>query len=645
MDADVYPTRDGRCNDFPAEVKRRSNTRKHLAQPWNRNVRSNKIWHRSLACKVSLLLTAFAGMTAQSGLTQNAALPTSSPATQSVCVPASKDTAYIPVDSWIYPAINRLYAMGYLDLVFMDQRPWTRETIGKMLGEVAENLEVAEDEKRSSGEEAQKIYAALVRELNYSPQHTCLLHEENLHVEQVYSATRVLTGTPLRDSHHLGQSIINDYGRPYANGVNLYNGFSATAMLGPLLAHVRGEFQQTPASMGYSDNLAQYLSESVDLLTYANPTTGIPYYQATIPRGALAGHGGFTPLEAYLSTRFWQHEISFGRKDEWLGPAQGGAFAYSNNAENLYALHIDRQEPLDIPWLSQLFGPFRYEFVVGQMQGHTYIPAAKKQSVATIDTVNPGKPWMHLEVISFKPSRNLEVSFERTVIWGGQGHEGISLHSFLRSFFSLTASSAEQKNSNRDPGSRYGAFSFSYRLPYMREWLTLYSDAEVHDDLCACDSPRAASWRPGLYLSHLPQMPKLDVRAEAVWTDASVTKSKGGRYMYWEGMDRQGYTNKGQIFGDWIGREDKGGQAWITYHLSGNELLQLSYRRQKAAKDFIEGGTTLNDFGLQVTKRLGKEFEVRGDFTWEDWKIPVYHSGRQNVTSTTIQITWFPQKR
>ncbi len=28
--------------------------------------------------------------------------------------------------------------------------------------------------------------------------------------------------------------------------------------------------------------------------------------------------------------------------------------------------------------------------------------------------------------------------------------------------------------------------------------------------------------------------------------------------MYYEAIQRQGYTNNGQLFGDWIGREDKG---------------------------------------------------------------------------------------
>jgi hypothetical protein len=122
--------------------------------------------------------------------------------------------------------------------------------------------------------------------------------------------------------------------------------------------------------------------------------------------------------------------------------------------------------------------------------------------------------------------------------------------------------------------------------------------------------------------------------------------------MYWEVIERQGYTNQGQIFGDWIGREDKGGQAWVTYHLSGNEWLQIGLRNQKAAKDFIPGGTTLNDIYFQVVKRIRRDLEINGDFSYEHRKAPIYPfgtpaypTGQQAVTTTTIQLTWFPERK
>jgi hypothetical protein len=132
--------------------------------------------------------------------------------------------------------------------------------------------------------------------------------------------------------------------------------------------------------------------------------------------------------------------------------------------------------------------------------------------------------------------------------------------------------------------------------------------------------------------------------------------------MYWEAIQRQGYTNKGVLFGDWIGRQDKGGQAWITYHLSGNEWLQVGLRRQKAGKDFIEipaipatattpyipaveYGTTLTDINFQAVKRIGKDLEINGNFAYEKWKTPLYGPSQQNVTTTTIQLTWIPKNK
>ena len=232
------------------------------------------------------------------------------------------------------------------------------------------------------------------------------------------------------------------------------------------------------------------------------------------------------------------------------------------------------------------------------------------------------------------------------MIWGGAGHAPITIKSFLRSFFSTTSpTDVAVKFGPTDPGAHFGAFDFSYRLPFIRNWLTLYTDSEVHDDVSPIDAPRRASWRPGLYLSHVPGIPKLDLRAEAVSTDPPITNSHGGRFMYYEGIEKQGYTNQGQLFGDWIGREGKGGQGWITYHLSGNEWLQVGVRNQKAAKDFIPGGTTLNDINFHAVKRIGKDFELNGNFSYERWKAPIYLPGQQTVTTTTIQLTWFPERK
>ena len=529
--------------------------------------------------------------------------------------------------------------MGYAGDVYLGLRPWTRASVVHMLSTTPAEIQDADMYGDPTANEARELYASLVQELGPDSQGGCSTDRAQMVIESSYSAARAISGTPLRDSFHLGSTIVNDYGRPSAHGINNYTGTSVYVSAGRFTLYLRGEFQGAPSFTGYTPDLAKTLA-GVDATTYyfspscwasGGPSCPvIPYnQQATIPAGPISAATRPRFLEAYVSAQYLNHVISFGKQDYWQGPAQGGAMSYSNNAENIYSFSINRIEPLYVPILSSLTGPFRYEFLIGPLKGHTY----------------PIDPWVHMEKISFRPSKNLEMGFERTVIWGGEGHEPITVGSFLRGFFSVTAPQPEIKNSRKDPGARFAAFDFSYRLPFLRNRVTIYSDSEVHDDVSPIDSPQTASIRPGVYLSHIPGVPKLDLRLEAISTDPPTPRSNGGRYMYWEEMQREGYTNGGQLFGDWIGREDKGGQAWLTYHLSGNEWIQVGMRHQKAAKDFIPGGTTLNDLNLQVVKRLGRDLELKGDFKFERYKAPIYLPGTQTVTATTIQFTWFPGRK
>ncbi len=592
------------------------------------------------------------------------------------CEPAALGSPYIPVDSWVYPAVLRLYSLGFVDNVFLGMRPWTRASVSNMLEEAGERIEDADDGPDTDN--ARAIYDALMHELRNEMSGPCLTHHGNSRIESVYSVSRAISGTPLRDSYHLGSTIINDYGRPYQSGFNNYSGASGYAAAGRFVLYARGEFEAAPSATGYSQALAQALS-TVDSTTFLNPVTDLPYPQATIPMGPIANTADARVMEAYVSAHLLNHEISFGKQDDWLGPGLGGGMAYSNNAENIYSFRINRVEPLHIPLLSRLTGPFRYDFLVGKLRGHTYMPNPANPGGTNPDlpnVINPGDPWVHVEKISFRPTENLEFGFERTVIWGGEGHAPITFRTFAKSFISLSSPSSTSKNGRDDPGARFGAFDFSYRLPFVRNWLTLYTDSEAHDDVSPADAPRRAAYRPGIYLSHVPGLPKLDLRVEAASTDPSASDhpasysypSHYGQFMYYEGIQKQGYTNQGQLFGDWIGREDKGGQAWITWHLSGNEWIQIGLRNQKATSYFIPGsttqtipagspgcpgttaclipgGTTLNDINFQVVKRIGKDFEINGNFAYERWKAPIYLPGQQTVTATTIQLTWFPGRK
>ena len=332
-------------------------------------------------------------------------------------------STYVPVDSWIYPALDRLHALGYVDSAFLGLRPWTRLSVAHMLELSADSIETD-----TNNDEARTIYFAVLREVKQDLDGGTSLIHPHPKFESVYFQLRGIGGTPLRDSFHLGQTIIDDYGRPYENGFSNYTGFSARAELGRFSLYYRGEFQHAASAPGYSLALAAYLSDCIDgipLSGFSNsfnppincpvgiPTVMIPQ-QETIPRGPITSATYMRVIEANLSYHLMGHEISFGKNDHWLGPDKGAAMLWSNNAENIYAFEINRVEPVSVPVLSRLTGPFRYDFFVGNLKGHTY----------------PNDPWVHMEKISFKPTRNLEFGFDRLTIWGGKEHGPITFQTF-----------------------------------------------------------------------------------------------------------------------------------------------------------------------------------------------------------------------
>jgi hypothetical protein len=527
-------------------------------------------------------------------------------------------STYIPLDSWMYPAIMRLYSLGFIDTAYIGIRPYTRTAVAHMIEESAGRI------YNGDSEEARDIYRALRHELAPDMELPIEAHVGHSEIGEVYTRLLGITGAPLRDPYHAGQTLVNDYGRPYAEGFNNVTGISLRSTFGRYSGYVRGEYQHAPRLWSYSRDVAAYLSfhDEVLPLTWYNPT--IPYGKTP------GGVDTFRLQEAYLAANFASHEISFGKTDDWWGPGRGGGMGYSNNAEDIYSFRINRVEPLHIPLLSRVLGPIRYDFMYGSLQGHTAW----------------NHPYTHSEGFSFKPTGNFEFGFERTVVFGGEGHEPVTLHTFLKSFFDFNDTSYPEKISRNDPGARFSAFYFVYRVPFVRDWLTLYSDSEDHDDVTPISAPRRAGIRPGIYLSHFPGAAPLSLRVEAVSTDPPTARSFGGSFMYWETEQRQAYTNKGFTFGDWIGREAKGGQAWLSWQLSGNEWVEFQYRNVKTAKDFIPQGTTQNDYTVSAVKRLGRDVELNAWVQYEGWKAPFLIAGdtsAQHDTSIAVQVTLYPR--
>jgi hypothetical protein len=224
------------------------------------------------------------------------------------------------------------------------------------------------------------------------------------------------------------------------------------------------------------------------------------------------------------------------------------------------------------------------------------------------------------------------------VEFGGVGRP-ITFQRVWNSYFSVT--SVNHETPANDPGKRTGGFDFNYKVPYLRNWLTIYADSLSDDDPSPIAAPRRAGVRPGFYLSRIPGVAKLDLRVEAVYTD-TPSSSFNGHYIYYDNFYHDLYNNKGNLIGDWIGRQGDGIQAWSSYWFSPRSTLQFGYRHAKVAPGFIPGGGTVNDGSVKLDWWFRQDLSVSGFVQYEKWAAPILAPTPQTNWTSTVEITFWP---
>ena len=534
---------------------------------------------------------------------------------------AERGSTYVPIDSWVYPAFDRLAALGALNSGIVGLRPWTRNECSRLLEEISGEVD------QSNPDEAYNLYSALAREFA-----TELSNEQADYIglDSIYARTTSISGPPLTDSYHFGQTIVNDYGRPYQRGTNGLAGFSSTGVAGALSFSVRGEYEHAPSAAGYS----QAVQDAIQVTDFKGPQ----------PASAIPAFSQPRLLDAYVSLNIKGWQTSFGKQTLWLSPTQD-PFLWSNNAEPLYMLRVDQTHPSKLPWiLGKLLGPFRTEYWVGKMTGahwgNTQDPAIGE--VFRFGRTLPQQPLVNGFKVNFKPSPNFEFGVGRTGVFGGPDFP-VTASSVKHSLFSAGNSTGR----GFDPGDRRSTFDFTYRLPGFRNWLTLYDDSFVEDEISPVGYPRRAAHTPGLYLSQVPGVPHLDMRVEASYTNLpGLIQTPEGGFFYWNDRYLDGYTNKGNIIGDaTVGRQGISFRASSTYWVASNKTVQFGYRREIADSMFLQGGN-LRDIYAKSEWALTPKLSLSTFLQYEYWNFPLLTAGKkQNDFTASFQLTYWPHWR
>ncbi len=533
--------------------------------------------------------------------------------------PAYMGSTFVPLDSWVYPAFERLAALGYLPTEIIAIRPWPRLECARLVQEAEEQVQAADNENTS----VRGIIKTLSQEFAIELANLDGARNLGAQLESAYTRATEISGMPLRDSYDFAQTLYNDFGRPYGQGFNAVAGVSGRAEVGPLAFYFRGELQHSAAIANYSSAVQQAIVDAN--LSPPLPLSSVPTFNST---------SQFRPIEAYMALNVHNWQLSFGYQNYYWGPDYGSSLMFSNNAPSEPMLKFGRVVPYQLPRPLAWLGKIRNTAFVGALTSYYWLRGPYPQFLVygnPYQTVNP-LPYTWGDKLSLKMTENLEIGVSLSVLWAGHGRPATE-HTWLHTF---------NTNGNRqpnDPGKRYTGFNFSYRIPKLRNWVTLYVDGMANDEPNPIAYYKQSAWNPGLYFPRIPKIPNLEFRVEGVYTNVPNYPGLGPYYA--NARYAQGYTDYWQIIGSWVGRQGDGIQAWSTYWFSPRNKIQLGYRREYVDPVFLGGGG-LNDFSMSVDWLFKRDIQLSSTVQYERWNFPLLSAAPRNNVSASFQIMFWP---
>jgi len=527
-------------------------------------------------------------------------------------------SSYVPLDSWVYPALERLTALGYIQSESLSIRPWTRLECARLVSEAASHSADSE-----APAEVQELYSSLLTE--FGTESALMNGERNLdaQLESVYSRFLGISGTPLTDNYHYGQTLLNDYGRPYEEGFNAVDGASGYATAGPLVLSIRGEYQSAPSAAAPTQTT----------LDFFNRTDFWP----TGPALPVASISRFRLLDTYVGLNLGNWQFSFGKNSLWWGPSEGGTMIFTNNAAPLNNMFtVDRVSPIRLPGFLRYLGDIRFEGFIGHMTGIQFQTTAYSSATAFTTLGQYGRnlhpePFLSGGKISFKLTPNFEFGMSKTTVYGGPRNP-LTVTTFLDSTFG--------KHYHGDVlGDGRTTADFSYRVPGLRNWLTFYGETFSEDEPSPIPYMRRNASQGGLYFVKVPGVPKLDLRLEGGYTNPVAFC---GFCIYTNAQYNSGYNNDGRLIGTWIGRSAQGEQIRSSYWLSPRKKIGVELRHRTLDPGYLPQGGNQNDVAVNADIFAGPGFRFTGSVQYERWLIPLLATNRQSDVSASFEFSFWP---
>jgi Capsule assembly protein Wzi len=325
---------------------------------------------------------------------------------------------------------------------------------------------------------------------------------------------------------------------------------------------------------------------------------------------------------------FHNFQLAVGRQSLSWAPGSD-SMMWSDNIEPVSMIRLVNPEPFLLPGFLRHLGPVRVDQFFGRLDGRPYVP----------------NPFVYGQKINVKLFPFLEIGFGRRSMIGGAGSGNpLTTGNFIRGFLGVVSPQLGSV-----PGDTESEMDWTFYVPKLRNYLVLYGDAYAEDDILPIENPARNPWHPGIYLTRIPGIPKLDLHVEGVSTEQggiARTTLNVGQFNYWNFNYPDGNTNNRNLIGNVVGRDGRTIQSWLTYWFSPRNTLRLIYRHNSVSADFIPGGAGWQDYALQSAVYLRNGLYVRSELQYERIsRYPVLFSGAQKNGTAILEIGFIPERK
>lgn len=411
----------------------------------------------------------------------------------------------VPLESWVYPAIDRLTGFGVVQSALVGSRPYSRAEVGRLVVEADHSLDKADYPFAATGlvERLKTEFSSEIRdfEMGSLRQGVDVVKPlQDVSFKYVYQEGEAVAIADRRDGFRESrirarQTALNynNYGIEYREHANAQLSFSGWA-----------RFWDDRFSLEWRPLLELQESDG-------GPSIGL--------------------LNAVAAVKLAKIDLSFGRQSLWWGQGRHGSLILTNNAKPLDMLRLTNESPVLLPWIFSKLGPFRFDFFLTELESDRVVP----------------NPYLGGLRVDFKPAPWLELGGSRAAVFGGDGRPGLRFDDVLYIIGGENVAGRDNDTSNQ-----LAAIDGRLRLPFLYgvEVYGEWGGEDQADLLGIIPFFSNMAYLVGLYVPRLDPQGFFDLTLE--YADLSHIDDNSPLW-YRHGIYQSGYTYQQKILGHHAG--------------------------------------------------------------------------------------------